>query len=61
MLFMITILLAILVAVNFLLLRFSCNKSSQKESYSKPFVVRKQHQPSITTSPASTQLAPTGS
>lgn len=61
MIFMITIVLSILVAVNFILLKFSCNKSSEREHYSKPFVVRKQHQPSITTAQAPTQLAPTGS
>ena len=59
MLYMITIILSILVAINFLLLRFSCNKTTKRETLNKPFVIKK---PSLPTTPqASSQLAPTGS
>lgn len=61
MMYMITIILSILVAINFFLLRFSCNKVTERQSFSKPFVVRKQEQSTITTTQTPAQLAPTGS
>jgi len=61
MIFMITIILTILVVLNFILLKFSCNKTRQRKLSSKPFVIRKQRTPTITTQPATTQLAATGS
>lgn len=60
MIFMITIVLSFLVALNFILLRFSCNKTTKRQSSAKPFVVKK-HTTTITTQPASSQLAATGS
>lgn len=36
----ITIILSFLVAVNFLLLKFSCNKTSRKSESKKPRVIR---------------------
>ncbi len=60
MIYMITIILSILVAINFLLLKFSCNKVVKPKSNEKPFIVKK-HAPKVTTRSVSTQLAATGS
>lgn len=60
MMYMIIIVLSILVAVNFILLIFSCNKSNQTRKYSKPFVIKKGAS-TITTQRVPTRLAPTGS
>ena len=57
---MIAIVLSILVALNFILLKFSCDKTSENRKYSKPFVVKKGAS-AITTRRGSTRLAPTGS
>lgn len=49
----ITLILSFLVAVNFLLLIFSCNKPNEKVKYKKPRVIRTQRP---TTTLASNQL-----
>ena len=66
MIYMITIILSTLVAINFLLLKFSCNKTAKKKVSEKPFIIKKpslkvQTAPTITTQHASGQLAATGS
>ena len=58
--FMITIVLSFLVALNFILLKFSCNKTAKRQSSAKPFVLKK-HTTTLTTQSASNQLAATGS
>ena len=56
----ITIIFSVLIAVNFMLLKFSCNKTVQRKSAEKPFAVIKK--PTVaTTQQLSSQLAPTGS
>lgn len=60
MIIMITIILSVLVAINFLLLKFSCNKTHENEVYEKPFVI-KNSKPTITTESSVSHLAPTGS
>ena len=60
MVYMITIILSILVAINFILLKFSCNKTTRRRSFSKPYVITKPTT-TITTQPATSQLAATGS
>jgi hypothetical protein len=58
MLFTITLSIIILVAVNFLLLFFSCNKTkNSKVVNTKPVILYKQ----ITMLPETEELAPTGS
>jgi len=54
----ITIVLTVLVAINFLLLMFSCNKTTKRVSEVKTTTLVT---PRITKESASTQLAPTGS
>ena len=63
MIMIITLALSILVIINFLLLRFSCNKTTKKHSPIKPTVIKAQGTPVKTTEPltSSSQLAPTGS
>ena len=57
----ITLLLFFLVAVNFLLLIFSCNKTTKK-AQSKRKIVRDFREPKVVTKQLEqTQLAPTGS
>lgn len=63
MLIIVTLILSFLVALNFLLLIFSCNKTTKKTSKEIPTVYRTSN---IKTAPVtkqltSTQLAPTGS
>ena len=60
MIFMITIVLSILVAINFLLLKFSCNKTAKRKNLERPFIVRKSTKP-ITSQSVSGRLAATGS
>jgi hypothetical protein len=49
-----------LVAINFLLLKFSSNKTTQRKSVEKPLVFKRK--PTVVTSPQlSYQLDPTGS
>ena len=55
----IIITLIILVAINFLLLTFSCNKIvNRKKAENRPSILR---QAKLTNEQAATQLAPTGS
>jgi uncharacterized membrane-anchored protein YitT (DUF2179 family) len=57
----ITLILSFLVALNFLLLIFSCNKIPKKEAFKKPTVIV-QNSPTVATNQlVSNQLAPTGS
>lgn len=57
----ITTTLALLVALNFILLFTSCNKTIKKKSLEKPYVIITRKQLSITSQLDSGQLAPTGS
>ena len=58
MLITITFTLVFLVAVNFLLLALSCNKTTKRKPQSKPTVIVN---PKLSTKEVSGQLAPTGS
>ena len=60
MIYMITIVLSFLVTLNFILLKFSCNKTTKRLSSAKPFVLKK-HTTTLTTQSAPGQLAATGS
>lgn len=56
---MITIILSVLVAINFLLLRFSCNKTTKRQPTENPMIIKK---PVLATKQqAASRLAPTGS
>ena len=57
----ITIILTFLVALNFILLFTSCNKTSKKKSLEKPYVNISKKTLAITNQSESGQLAPTGS
>ena len=57
----ITLILSFLVAVNFLLLIFSCNKTTKRAVNTKPHVVKEKTPTLISNQLASAQLAPTGS
>lgn len=57
----ITLILTSLVALNFLLLIFSCNKTTKREKYEQPYIVRESKPTVSTTKLVSRQLAPTGS
>lgn len=59
----ITLILAFLVAVNFLLLAFSCNKTSKKQDTVRPLVASPQKPtPKLVANQSrATQLVPTGS
>jgi hypothetical protein len=57
----ITLILTSLVALNFFLLIFSCNKTTKKEKYKKPYIVKESKPTVATTQLVSRQLAPTGS
>ena len=61
MIYMITIVLSILVAINFILLKFSCNKTTKRRSVGKPLVLRNSKVKPVTKQPAPAQLAATGS
>ncbi len=61
MIYMITIVLSILVAINFLLLAFSCNKTSKRKPREKPFILRKTGVQTVTNRQSEGQLAATGS
>jgi len=56
----ITIIFSVLVAINFMLLKFSSNKTIQRRNVKKPFII-KEKPTVITTQQHSSQLAPTGS
>lgn len=56
----ITIIISALIALNFLLLKFSSNNTAQRKSSKRPIVM--QSGPKVFTKPPiATQLAPTGS
>jgi hypothetical protein len=56
----ITLIFSFLVALNFLLLKYSCNKTIQRKSTEKSLVIEKR--PTVVTTPQlSNQLARTGS
>lgn len=57
----ITLTLSALVALNFLLLVFSCNKTSQKAIIEKPAIMKAIKAEKPTKQLATNQLAPTGS
>lgn len=57
----ITLILLSLVALNFFLLVFSCNKTIKKESVEQPHTIRQTVTPIPTKQLVSHQLAPTGS
>lgn len=57
----ITLILAFLVAVNFFLLFFSCNKTTKKEAPERIQTIKVSKPAMTTTQLPSTQLAPTGS
>ena len=57
----ITLILSFLVALNFILLIFSCNKTTKKVSKEKPTVFKKAKLSTTTKQLAQTHLAPTGS
>tara|TARA_Y100000589_G_C27021665_1_gene575184 strand:+ start:749 stop:940 length:192 start_codon:yes stop_codon:yes gene_type:complete len=63
MLLTITLILSFLVAINFLLLMFSCNKSSKKVENKKPHIIRTERPtPTLVSNQLPTgQLAATGS
>lgn len=61
MILIITIILTFLVALNFILLFTSCNKTTKKKSLEKPYVNITEKSLAITNQSESGQLAPTGS
>lgn len=56
----ITILVSVLIILNFLLLKFSCNKTVQRKNTERPYIISKRPTV-ITTQQVPNQLAPTGS
>ena len=60
MIYTITLVLSVLILINFLLLRFSCNKTAKRENSRKPMILKKPAS-TLTTQSSSTQLAATGS
>ena len=61
MIYTITIILSVLVGLNFLLLKFSCNKTIKIEKVSKLKVLTVKNKNIITNQQVSNQLAATGS
>ena len=61
MIYTITIILSILIGLNFLLLKFSCNKTIKSEKVSKPKALTVKTKNIITNQQVSNQLAATGS
>ena len=57
MIYIITFSILSLVGINFLLLKFSCNKTEANKKPKKPIVLSTR----VTSLPASQELAPTGS
>lgn len=57
----VTLILSFLVALNFLLLLFSCNKTSKKVLHKKPRLIRNQSPKLDSTQLQNHQLASTGS
>ncbi len=60
MIYTVVLIVSVLVALNFVLLKFSCNKTTKKETISKPVIFTKPAT-SLTTESAQAQLAATGS
>lgn len=62
MIYTITIVISLLVVINFILLKFSCNKTTKKISERKDQALTlKSEKKKPTKKPAAVQLAPTGS
>jgi len=61
MIYTITVILFVLVAINFALLKFSCNNTIKTRRFEKPHIVKPAEPKIITNQPVSGQLAPTGS
>lgn len=61
MLLTITLILGFLVAINFLLLAFSCNKSTKKVNNKRPQIIRNENPTLVTNQLQTNQLAATGS
>ena len=61
MIYTITIILSVLVGINFLLLMYSCNKTVKSKKQEKPHILKPTVTKIITTQQASGQLAATGS
>ena len=62
MIYTITIILSILVGINFLLLKYSCNTTVKSKKSERPHIIKTENTPEISTSPkVSHQLAATGS
>ena len=62
MIYTITIVVSLLVAINFILLKFSCNKTTKKLSIHQDQAIKlKSEKKNPTKKPAAVQLAPTGS
>ena len=61
MIYTITIILSVLVGINFLLLVYSCNKTIKSKKQEKPYILKPTVTKTITTQQASGQLAATGS
>jgi len=61
MIYIITLILSVLVGINFLLLKFSCNKTVKIQKIKEPRLINPSTQKTITTQHASGQLAATGS
>lgn len=62
----ITLIISVLIAINFILLLVSCNKTTKKESIQKPAMMSTAHKNIKVEKPmkklaGTTQLAPTGS
>ncbi len=57
----IILILSVLVAINFLLLFFSCNKTTKKEAIRKPQVIKTERPTLMSNQLPNSQLAPTGS
>ena len=60
MIYTITLIIAVLVGINFLLLKFSCNKTTKKVRSKKPLILTKPAS-TLTTESAPGRLAATGS
>lgn len=63
MIYTITLILSILLGINFLLLKFSCNKTVKNKKFTKPYIVKPTSatEKVMTNQSVSVQLAPTGS
>ncbi len=62
MIMIITLTLTFLVVLNFLLLAFSCNKTTTKQEVEKPYIIKQEQKRTVSTKQlAPSQLAPTGS